>query len=51
MTLTEIKLSAVLLVVFVVALVAMAATPTDQVIFTRSGGCPDTASEQGRNQD
>ena len=51
MTLTEIKLSAVLLVAFFVALVAMAASPTDPILNTRSGGCPDTASEQGTDQD
>jgi hypothetical protein len=41
MTLTEVKLGAVLLLAFLTALLAMAAAPTNQVLNTRSGGCPD----------
>ena len=39
MTMTEAKLCAVLLLAFVLALVAMAAAPSDTVI-TTLGGCP-----------
>ena len=37
---TEAKLGAVLLLAFLVALFAMAAGPTTEILNTTSGGCP-----------
>jgi hypothetical protein len=40
-TQTEVKLGAILLLAFLTALFALGAAPTNQVLNTRSGGCPE----------